>query len=56
MHIGSIQQIDEDDQREQTNDGQFWVVTGGDEKTFFFVLDKPTSISIWTDIYQPLDP
>ena len=56
MHIGSIQQIDEDDQREQTNDGQFWVVTGGDEKLFFFVLDKPTSISIWADIYQPLDP
>ena len=56
MHIGSIQQIDEDDQREQTNDGQFWVVTGGDEKIFFFVLDKPTSISIWADIYQPLDP
>ena len=45
MHIGSIQQIDEDDQREQTNDGQFWVVTGGDEKTFFLY---------WTN--QPLYP
>ena len=37
MHIGSIQQIDEDDQSEQTKDGRFWVVTGGDEEIFFCI-------------------
>ena len=37
MHIGSIQQIDEDDQSKRTKDGQFWVVTGGDEEIFFCI-------------------
>jgi hypothetical protein len=52
MHIGSIQQIDEDDQREQTNDGQFWVVTGGDEKIFFFCIGQ-TNLYIHMDRYIP---
>ena len=37
MHIGSIQQIDEDDRNEQTKDGMFWVVTSIDEKIIFCI-------------------
>ena len=40
MHIGSIQQIDEDDQSKRTKDGQFWVVTGGDKEIFFFCIGQ----------------
>ena len=44
MHIGSIQQIDEDDQSKRTKDGQFWVVTGGDKEIFFLY---------WTNCNDP---
>ena len=56
MHIGSIQQIDEDDQNEQTKDGMFWVVTGSDEKIIFCIGQSNLYIHMGRYIYQPLDP
>ena len=56
MHIGSIQQIDEDDQNEQTKDGMFWVVTGSDEKIIFCIGQTNLYIDMGRYIYQPLDP
>ena len=55
MHIGSIQQIEEDDQSEQTKDGQFWVVTGGDEEILFCIGQTILYIHMGRYIYQPLD-
>ena len=56
MHIGSIQQIDEDVQNEQTKDGMFWVVTGSDEKIIFCIGQTNLYIHMGRYIYQPLDP
>ena len=56
MHIGSIQQNDEDDQNEQTKDGMFWVVTGSDEKIIFCIGQTNLYIHMGRYIYQPLDP
>ena len=56
MHIGSIQQIDEDVQNEQTKDGMFWVVTGSDEKIIFCIGQSNLYIHMGRYIYQPLDP
>ena len=47
MHIGSIQQIDEDDQNEQTKDGMFWVVTSIDEKIIFCIGQTVTTPKIY---------
>ena len=52
MHIGSIQQIDEDDQSKRTKDGQFWVVTGGDGDFFFFCIGQ-TNLYIHMGRYIP---